>query len=310
MAPSNSSRSDAVAWSDEPGNQEGRCGDEHDRASDGQIMAPGEVHADERGHRSDEWCEHHHHAEAVGQQTCRRGGGDQQREHQDVADGLQRDHHGEGHADVQHQVESEDAESHRSCHFAIECDGDEVSVEERDRREYRESGRGDDDHVGIGDAGDRAEQELLQRPRVAGSSRDDHDAESERCDEEHADDRVLLDPAVLGEHGDEHCGDHPGDRAADDEAALDDERDGDPGEHGVGDRITDEGHAAQHDVTADDAADDRGHDGDRECLGEERQVGVEQVGQELGERHGQFVSMSRSSGLSSLMPNVSIHDER
>jgi hypothetical protein len=45
--------------------------------------------------------------------------------------------------------------------------------------------------------------------------------------------------------------------------------------------VADEGHAAQDDVAADHAAHDRGHGRDGQRLGQEREVGIEQVGQEV-----------------------------
>jgi len=61
-------------------------------------------------------------------------------------------------------------------------------VQREHHAEDDQAGAPDDIEVPVGDAGDRAEQELLQRPGVSGGLRDDDDAEGERADQEDADD--------------------------------------------------------------------------------------------------------------------------
>ena len=88
---------------------------------------------------------------------------------------------------------------------------------------------------------------------------DDDHADGKQAGERDADGGVLLDPRFFVDQLDQHSGDDPGDERPDEhrhgfQALRKKERDGQPGQDAVADRIADEGHPAQDQVVADQAA--------------------------------------------------------
>ena len=84
---------------------------------------------------------HLHHHQPVGQQPRGRRGRDQHRQHQDVADGAQRDDDRQRDQRQQDEVEHEHRVAHRLRHLAVERDQRELLVEQEDSADHHQRRR-------------------------------------------------------------------------------------------------------------------------------------------------------------------------
>ena len=77
----------------------------------------------------------------------------------------------------------------------------------------------------------------------------------------------------------------------------------------MGDGIANKGHAAQHDIAADDAAYDGRKQGDAYRAGEKVKVGIDQVAQEIeeGNFYHAVTPMAESKGEPARTPKVCVH---
>jgi len=116
-----------------------------------------------------------------------------------------------------------------------------------------------DDHHGVGqlaaiDVEDPPEQQLVEVRGVAGTARDDHDAEGEECGHEDGETGVVVDADVVGQHDEEHDGDQRSRGGAEQERLAGGEGDGDAGKDRVLQGFGEKGQPPQENVYADDAA--------------------------------------------------------
>ena len=115
--------------------------------------------------------------------------------------------------------------------------------------------------------------------------------------------------AALRKGGDEQRHNRTGHRATNEHGGLQSEGYGQAGKDRVGDGVADKGHAAQHHVAADDAADDGRKHRNTYRAGEKVEVGVSQVAEEIEE--GNFyhaeTPMAESRGEPARTPKVCVH---
>ena len=127
----------------------------------------------------------------------------------------------------------------------------------------------------------RAEQEILHRPRIARRQGNNHNTQRKRGGEENTDDRILTQPLILTKNSHQNSRHHARGQAAHHQVAAQHERHRKAREHRVRHRIADEDHAAHHHVATHHTRHHRGQQHRSQGARKERQGRVEQVGQKI-----------------------------
>ena len=127
----------------------------------------------------------------------------------------------------------------------------------------------------------RAEQEVLHRPRIARRQRNNHNTQRKRRREENTDHRILAQPLILTKNSHQNSRHHARGQAAHDQVAAQHERHRKAREHRVRHRIANEDHAAHQHVAAHHTGNHRREQHRRQGTRKERQRRVEQVGKKI-----------------------------
>ena len=127
----------------------------------------------------------------------------------------------------------------------------------------------------------RAEQEVLHRPRIARRQRNNHNTQRKRRREENTDHGILAQPLILAKNSHQNSRHHTRSQAAHDQVATQHERYRKTREHRVRHRIANEDHAAHQHVAAHHTGNHRCEQHRRQGARKERQRRVEQVGKKI-----------------------------
>ena len=184
---------------------------------------------------------------------------DEEGEHQQVADRLERRHDRDRDEGEQRGVGEPRAQPEHAGERLVERHHEKGAVEDdhpADRDRGRDRLTGD---VVVRHARDRPEQEPVQVAGVRRSlGRHDHHRQGEEPDEQHADRGVVGERAVRPDEADPADHRTRRDQRAERGALADDECDRDAGQHSVGEGVTEEAHPAQHDPRSDHRCRDDG----------------------------------------------------
>ena len=136
-------------------------------------------------------------------------------------------------------------------------------------------------NVLIRDTHNRAEQEILHRPRIARRQGNNHNTQRKGRREENTDHGILTQPLILAKNSHQNSRHHARSQTAHDQVAAQHERHRKTREHRVRYRIANEDHAAHQHVAAHHTGNHRGQQHSRQGARKERQRRVEQVGKKI-----------------------------
>ena len=113
---------------EDPGEHEARGQHQDDRGARGHVQRPRQVQAHQAPGSTEHGRQDHHGPQAVAQEPRSGRGGDEQGQHQDVADGLHGDHDSQGHGDVQGKISQQHVHARRPGALAVQGHGHDGPV--------------------------------------------------------------------------------------------------------------------------------------------------------------------------------------
>ncbi len=176
-----------------------------DRGSGGGPGVVGEVQPADAGDDRDGGRHRHHRAHAPSHQAGGRRRGDEHGHHQQVAQALHGDEQCERHEHEQREVDDQRTHADPGRAEAIEADGQQACVQQRERREDEHGQPGGETQIGVRDAEDVAEEQALQARRRGGRE-GEQDAGAEERGHHHRDGGVAADGWHLAGGGDRDRG--------------------------------------------------------------------------------------------------------
>ena len=107
---------------EDPGEHEARGEHQNDRGTRGHVQRPRQVQAHQAARRPQGRRQDHHGPQPVTQEPRGRRGGDEQCQHQHVADRLHGNHDGQGHGDIQGKVREQHVHARRPRALAVQTE--------------------------------------------------------------------------------------------------------------------------------------------------------------------------------------------